>query len=302
MILPVSVRRLNAAYRGRAADEAYLEFAQEHFLHWLLVEGLTDGLVFKGGTCLRKHVFGLSGRFSRDLDFGIPDRTIGDLVIDALSSGFTHEGVTFRGTQLDREAMKTTWWADTPGFGPTALPCRLDFSTRTALLPPIARPRAHLPGVTADNLGFTPVVLAIADLRETMAEKLARFRRVPFARDTYDIAHLAPLVAEDTALIREMLFFKVYFDVVDDGRGERPFLLGPEYCRYRVGDLRERDELGATTAEHVNFEEMLLRIQASYGRLTPAATSREQTLARCSPGDRYRIVQWAETFSSDHRR
>jgi predicted nucleotidyltransferase component of viral defense system len=37
-------------------------------------EGLTEGLVFKGGTSLRKFVFGLTGRFSRNLDFAISDR------------------------------------------------------------------------------------------------------------------------------------------------------------------------------------------------------------------------------------
>ena len=149
MIRAVSVRRLNAAYRGLAADESFLELAQEHFLDWLRHEGLTEGLVFKGGTSLRKFVFGLAGRFSRDLDFTVSDRAIGELVIDALSAGFRHEGVTFHGLEIDRESMKAAWQAETTDLGRGRLACRLDFSTRSLMLPPVARPRSALPGVSA---------------------------------------------------------------------------------------------------------------------------------------------------------
>lgn len=57
MIRPIALQRLNAAYRGRARDESYLELAQEHFLYWMRQQGLLDEVVFKGGTSLRKYVF-----------------------------------------------------------------------------------------------------------------------------------------------------------------------------------------------------------------------------------------------------
>ena len=38
-------------------------------LHGLVEDGVMDHLAFKGGTCLRKMVFGSVGRFSEDLDF-----------------------------------------------------------------------------------------------------------------------------------------------------------------------------------------------------------------------------------------
>jgi len=75
------------------------------------------------------------------------------------------------------------------------LACRLDFSTRSLMLPPVARPRSALPGVSAADLGFSPLLVPLADLRETMAEKLARLRRVLFARDVYDVGHLIPLAS-----------------------------------------------------------------------------------------------------------
>lgn len=194
MIPEAAIRRLNAAYAGRARDEAYLELAQEHFLAWLQAEGVLDELVFKGGTSLRKFVFGLRGRFSLDLDFTALDRGAGELVIEALAKGFVHEGVSFRGFDIDRGAMKGAWRADAPRLGETALACRLDFSTRRLLLPSVAKQRQPLPGVDEHHLGFALVEARIADLRETCAEKLARLRRVKFARDIYDLDLLAPEV------------------------------------------------------------------------------------------------------------
>ncbi len=300
MIRAVSVRRLNAAYRGLAADEFFLELAQEHFLDWLRHEGLTEGLVFKGGTSLRKFVFGLAGRFSRDLDFTVSDRAIGELVIDALSAGFRHEGVTFHGLEIDRESMKAAWQAETTDLGRGRLACRLDFSTRSLMLPPVARPRSALPGVSAADLGFSPLLVPLADLRETMAEKLARLRRVLFARDVYDVGHLIPLVRADTPLVRELLIYKVYFDVVDDGRGGAPFRLGVEYRGHRRAEIRGVDELGSTTQPVFDYPATLRLIEDTYGGLSLSADEREQVLVRCGPGDRYRALQWVNEFREGH--
>ena len=56
MIHERAITLLSGRYGGRAAPQACLEFAQEHFLAWMAAEGLFDGdhLVFKGGTALRK--------------------------------------------------------------------------------------------------------------------------------------------------------------------------------------------------------------------------------------------------------
>jgi hypothetical protein len=100
VIRQVALQRLNASYQGRAREESYLELAQEHFLDWMRELGLLDEVIFKGGTSLRKFVFGLQSRFSIDLDFATMDRAVGELVIDELESGFTHEGVTFVGFDI----------------------------------------------------------------------------------------------------------------------------------------------------------------------------------------------------------
>jgi len=301
VIRPIALQRLNAAYRGRARDESYLELAQEHFLDWMRHQGLLGEVVFKGGTSLRKFVFGLDGRFSLDLDFATSDRAVGDLVIDALTGGFTHDGVTFTGFDVDREVCKAAWTAEADGLGVTRLACRLDFSTRPLMLPPVSRPRAPLPSITERDLGFAPADVRIADLRETGAEKLARFRRVLFARDVYDLAQLIPLVRSDVALVRELLLYKVYFDVVDDGRGTAPFDLGPEYRGKRLADVRAAEDLGALTGKPIDLAGMLGQVEATFGAMAPPASPQEAILARCSRGDRYRVQRWHDDRRAELR-
>ncbi|MDR1635610.1 MAG: nucleotidyl transferase AbiEii/AbiGii toxin family protein [Bifidobacteriaceae bacterium] len=63
-------------YQGvrNARDAALLDIAQDHALFHLHRAGLFDrGLVFKGGTALRKYRAGSTGRFSTDLDLAAAD-------------------------------------------------------------------------------------------------------------------------------------------------------------------------------------------------------------------------------------
>jgi hypothetical protein len=208
--------------------------------------------------------------------------------------GFTHEGVTFVGFDIDKPAMKGAWTAEAPGLGVTGLACRLDFSTRLLMLPPLSLPRAELPSVNQKDLGFEPVDVRIADLRETCAEKLARFRRVMFGRDVYDIHALIPFVRNEIDIIRELLLYKVYFDVVDDGRGAAPFDVGTEYIGKRVADIQDADELGATTGKRIDIGQMLKLVEATFGTVAPPLSAQEEVIVRCSRGDRYRVEQWHE--------
>lgn len=48
---------------------AELDVVLTYALAALVDDGVMTELAFKGGTCLRKLVFGSSGRFSEDLDF-----------------------------------------------------------------------------------------------------------------------------------------------------------------------------------------------------------------------------------------
>lgn len=298
MIRPVSINRLTASYSGRFRDAAYVELAQEHLLHWMFSEGLVDGeqVVFKGGSALRKFVFGSRGRFSVDLDFTINDRYYGEHVLAALQSGLEHEGVRFGVVgNIDMPALKASWIADVPSqpsLGRTTFASRLDFSTRGTMVPPEARARAQIFGMEARYLEFEPVRMPTMALAENASEKLARFRRIIVARDVYDLSLLADLVRDQLWLIRELLLYKVYFDVVVDRRGGQvPFQLGPEYTNHGLQEVIGAEDLATLSAGQPELGRMLEVVEQTFGAMAPPASELEQRLARCNPGDRYVLEQ-----------
>ena len=298
MIRPVSVSRLTASYGGRFRDAAYVELAQEHLLHWMATEGLVHGdqVVFKGGSALRKFVFGSRGRFSVDLDFTINDRYYGEHVLAALRDGFDHEGVRFSVVgDIDMPALKASWIADVPSqpnLGRTTFSSRLDFSTRATMLPPEVRARAQIFGMEARYLAFEPVRMPTMALAENASEKLARFRRIIVSRDVYDLSLLADLVRDQLPLIRELLLYKVYFDVVLDRRGGSvPFQLGAEYGNHGLREVIDADDLATLSAGQPDLGRMLEVVEQTFGGMAPPAGDLEQKLARCSPGDRYVLEQ-----------
>jgi len=76
-------------------DAALLDIAQDHALRLLHNAGLVArGLVFKGGTALRKFRAGNAGRFSTDLDFAAPDEEVALAALQVLD-GVEVDGFTF---------------------------------------------------------------------------------------------------------------------------------------------------------------------------------------------------------------
>ena len=292
MIPLAAINQLAAVYRGRGRNEAYLEFAQEHFLDWLRVERLFDdeAVVLKGGTAIRKFVLGNEGRFSTDLDFAVTDPVYADHILELLGMGVTHQGVTFVLDKYDPAARKGTWHAETAEHGPS-LPASLDFSSRPLLLPATHPERARIPGIERRFLGFEPVSPPVADLIETVAEKLSRFRRTMLGRDVYDLATVARRVDDRLALLREIICYKAYFDRVEEGRDTLPvpFTGGDEFAGRDPGLVIGVDDLGLLVRERTDVVELLETVSAIYGRMGEPVGDTEARLAACRFGD----LHWA---------
>src|SRR3972149_3916702 len=102
---------------------------------------------------------------------------------------------------------------------------------RRAPAPPPPPPPAPPPrGARPRPPGSAPARPPVADLVETVAEKLSRFRRTMLGRDVYDLASVARLVNPRLPLLRETLCYKAYFDRVEENRlGPVPFAGGVEF-------------------------------------------------------------------------
>lgn len=296
MITEGQLRLISRYYAGRGREFAFLELAQEHLLEWMVREGLFAGasedVVFKGGTAIRKFRLGRRGRFSTDLDFAIASDAFGEHVLVALEQGLIElDNVRFESRSVDLPAAKATWVAAVEGLG-TTMPSKLEFTRRPTLLPPIVPAvRPEIGGITPDLLGFELPLIPLMRLEENLAEKLARFRRVIRSRDVYDLAEMGHSVRDQLDLVRLILCFKVYLDIVRDGRESAvPFLGGPEFVGRTVPEIIDPDDLGLILGGRVEYGPMLERIGADFGPMGAPQGTVENRLATVNRGDLY----WAE--------
>jgi len=212
--------RLHGAGRADTYGAALLDVAQDHLL-WLLAElgHFDDGtLLFKGGTALRKCRLGSRGRFSTDLDFVAPDD---DTVLDVCEAidGATIAGFQFSLQSTRGDGRHWTMQVRHPQLGQPDVLASVEFARRPLILPPEQLSFIELPVHRVYEITL-PELPVIAEA-EACAEKLARYRRVALGRDVYDLAQFAS-GAMDEALVRRLWVLKVWGDVVDDGRGDKP--------------------------------------------------------------------------------
>ena len=212
--------RLHGAGRAETYGAALLDVAQDHLL-WLLAElgHFDDGtLVFKGGTALRKCRLGGGGRFSTDLDFVAPDDDTVLEVCEAID-GASIAGFQFSLQSTRGDGRHWTMQVRHPQLGQPDVAASVEFARRPLILPPERLSFVDLSVHRVYEIAL-PELPVIAEA-EACAEKLARYRRIALGRDVYDLAEFAS-GAMDEALVRRLWVLKVWGDVVDDGRGDKP--------------------------------------------------------------------------------
>ena len=69
MITTSELRRIATRSGARSIRNVEIDIILTHLLQLFYERGLLEHLAFKGGTMLRKMVFGPRGRLSTDLDF-----------------------------------------------------------------------------------------------------------------------------------------------------------------------------------------------------------------------------------------
>lgn len=279
-------------YQGATGgkDAALLDIAQDFALTHLHGQGLFGrGLVFKGGTALRKFRAGSAGRFSTDLDFSAPDEDVALDVLEALD-GVDLDGFEFAVTNMGADGRRGDLRVVTP-FGVPAIGAKLELSRHGLTLRAEVLEQVRQP--IHDRYGFDLPALPVVRAEEAIAEKLARYRRVSLARDLYDLAWFAEAGALDEPLIRRLWVLKTFRDVVVDGRGNRP--LDPEQIlAVRAASDFDREDIGYLTRP-VDLPKWIGQVRARYVFLRDL-TPEERRWCDCNARERYSVEQALSAF------
>ena len=181
-------------------------------LRVLLDAGVMKHLAFKGGTCLRKTIFGAAGRFSEDLDFTLDTDESEDDVLVQLVEAFNgeHYGITFTldeyykadgNTSFGGEVLYHHGWNDAGRFW-------LQVSLRERPTLPVVL-RAMKPQAYFSYLEFDLFDVRSLEAIEMIAEKVrAAFQRVK-VRDLYDL-HCFATTPFDGELLRRLAVLKLW--------------------------------------------------------------------------------------------
>lgn len=269
-----------------------LDIAQDHLLCHLHATGLFEyGLVFKGGTALRKCRSGSSGRFSTDLDFCGANRELTELVFQTID-GYSCHGFTYELFDVDLTTGRAGLGVRAPlTRRPPHPPGRIGIAAKVELSP---RP-AWLPidtlrvvdSATHIALDHQLIELPVLSVPESIAEKLARYCRTPLARDLYDLVWYGQF-ALDEGLTRRLWVQKVYGDAVVDGRWSRAF--DPHLILQPRAPSSIRDESIGFLTQPADIAKWEVSFRIRY-RFLSALDDGDLAWAACNPHDRYHFDQ-----------
>jgi predicted nucleotidyltransferase component of viral defense system len=275
---------LHGAGRADTYDAALLDVAQDHLL-WSLAElGLfnDDGMIFKGGTSLRKCRLGGAGRFSTDLDFACPSEEIVLAVCEAID-GASISGFRFSLESTRGDGRHWTLIVEHPDLGRPNIPASVEFARRPLVLRPEVLPFLELPVHRGYDVQL-PSLPVIAEA-EACAEKLARYRRTALGRDVYDLAQFARRPMNEP-LVRRLWVLKVWGDVVDEGRGTGPLDPADILTERREQDFAP-ESIGKLT-QPVDLAGWERTVRHRYGFLAELDES-ERRWAACDPRHRREV-------------
>lgn len=279
MLSTNQLRQVAARTAARDIGNVEIEVLLTYLLQLFHEKGLTTILAFKGGTMLRKMVFGARGRLSTDLDFtSRTDISRDDLLIrmlDALAQSY--HGIGFR---FDRDK---DWYLTDDGCAAVpvcshaenqnGVKIKLQVSTREQPVLPVK----EVPQLRQDYfslLPFEPAAIPSLVFEEAIAEKIRAVSQRSKSRDLHDLSEISSRPFRRD-LTKSLAVFKLWNDGgpgldferirqrLEDGRG------------HDVGELRNllrKDQVPDLNA-------MTQRVMNGF-RFLADLTELEKTLAR----------------------
>ncbi len=295
-MLTTSQLRQSAALSGvRDIASIEIDVVLTHLLQLFHEHGLTEHLAFKGGTFLRKMVFGPRGRLSTDLDFTCrSDICLDDLTLRLLETlEQPYQGISFR---FDKDK---DWYLTEEGCAAnpvcaheantTGIKIKIQVSMRERPILPVQE-AIQIEQSYFKFLAFAPSSIPSLAFEEVIAEKIRAASQRSKIRDLYDLAEISrrPLNKE---LVRSLAVLKLW----QSSRG------GLDYVRFRERiengdeyDVRELQNL-VRRDQNPDLSAMIARVCCEF-RFLDQLTYSERALANDSSR---RLRSKAETLRNE---
>lgn len=243
-------------------------------------------LAFKGGTCLRKTVFGSAGRFSDDLDFTLDTDEPEDDVLIAIVDVFNrdHYGISFTFDEYYKTDGDTSFGGEV-GYRHAwnaAGRFRLQVSLRERPTLPAA-PRPLKPQAYFSYLEFEPCEVRSLEVIEMIAEKVrAAFQRAK-VRDLYDL-HCFATMPFDGERLRRLAVLKLW-------QVQDPFEPDAFFERIRSGAY-DWDDLHrlVRASERLDAEEILRTVETRFAFLRDLSELERRLIGDARAGRNERIA------------
>lgn len=277
---PAPLAKTARLFGTNRLDYIEIDVILTHLLQRMSEEGVMDHLIFKGGTMLRKMVFGPGGRLSTDLDFVVrsADAIKSDDLALMIASVFLepYRGIRF---ELGANDVGTTEGSCRANpkcittFTPGGHHIKIEVSYRAdPVLPPVML--HQIKQQYFEDLGFEPASVPCLQLEEAIGEKVrAAFQR-PKIRDLHDLQQLRQH-RFDPDLVRRMAVLKLWES--PEGRSYEPFSYDTfvrrmnERVNRRAYDENDLQGL-LRKAQRVDLQTMVKEVAETYSflkQLTP---------------------------------
>jgi predicted nucleotidyltransferase component of viral defense system len=271
------LRKVAAQSGARDIGNVEIDVILTHLLQLFVEKGITEHVAFKGGTLLRKMVFGARGRLSTDLDFTCrTDISIDDLMtmmLEALNESY--RGLNFQLKDKD-------WYLTDDGCAANPI-CSHEDNVRgvNIKLQVSTRERPILPVVVTPQLdqeyfkllGFKPAAIPSLAFEEAIAEKIRAASQRSKIRDLHDLSELSGRKL-NRELIRSLAVLKLWNSGgpgLDYGRFSERIKGGGDYDIADLTNLLRKDQ-------KPDLDGMIRRVLEGF-RFLADLTTAEKTLA-----------------------
>lgn len=195
MLTIEQIRKIAQQSGARDITKVETDIILTYLLQLMHERGITKHIAFKGGTMLRKMIFGPRGRYSTDLDFTLrsdfTDEQVMEMMLDAL--GTSYHGLSFRIDDKDWDFTDNSFFANpacSHAGNERGIKIKLQVSLREKPILPVK----SLPQIEQEYfklLPFKPTAIPSLLQEEVISEKVRAASQRCKIRDLHDLSEIS---------------------------------------------------------------------------------------------------------------